>query len=91
MAVDAAPERAPVREVDRDLAEAEHRGAKRTVRRGSRRGNRRGDCRGGCHGLSLSMLILAAFLEIHAVIDRTDIPQFNDNNLVDSGSHARGH
>ena len=40
--------------------------------------------------LSLSMLILAAFLEILALIGRTDIPQFNDTDLVDSGSHDQG-
>ena len=40
--------------------------------------------------LSLSMSILAAFLEIVGLIGRTDIPQFNDTDLVDSGSHDQG-
>ena len=40
--------------------------------------------------LSLSMSILAAFLEIVGLIGRTDIPQFNDTDLVGSGSHDQG-
>ena len=40
--------------------------------------------------LSLSMSILVAFLEIVGLKGRTDIPQFNDTDLVASGSHAQG-